>query len=242
MTQIECPHWESVSAAADGELHEAARNRALDHARRCVDCSSVLATITKTASTLAAAHIALADADPARAIEPERLSARELRWLQARWTRWLLAAAAAVIVAEAIPAYATGHSLDAQAHAARHLATWQIGFGVGLLVAALMSRLSHAMLALASTFAVLTIAATVIDVVGGHRGPWAESVHLVELVAVVLLWLLTPAHLLPWRQPGHHQTATLERRGQPSLSLVLPEDPDGLEGDGDSYGGDPPIR
>lgn len=224
MTHTECPHWEHVSAAADGELHEPARSRAIDHARRCADCGSLLATIT---NTVPAAHIALADADPARAIDPERLSARERRWLQARWTRWLLAAAAVVIVAEAVPAYATGHGLDTHAHAARHLATWQIGFGVGLLVAALLSRLSHAMLALASTFAILTIAATVIDVVGGHRGPWAESVHLVELVAVVLLWLLTPAHLLPWRQPSNHLTATLERSGQPSLNLVSPEDPDG---------------
>ena len=76
-----------------------------------------------------------------------------------------------------------------------------------------MSRMSHAMLALAATFAALTLVATTIDVIGGHRGPWAESVHLVELIGVFLLWRLTPPHLLPWRQTStsessDHATAT----------------------------------
>ena len=225
MTQPPCPRWEQVSAAVDGELAEPDRSRALDHARGCAYCGPLLATTAGPAD-----HPAVTADAPA--LDHSRLSGRERRWLRARWTRWLLAAAAVIIVAEAIPAYATGHGhgLDTEAHAhtARHLATWQIGFGVGLLVAALMSRLSHAMLALAATFATLTITATVIDIISGHRGPWTESVHLIELVAVVLLWHLTPAHLLPW-----HRTPTVDTNTTPNqehLRLVPPDGPDQPDG------------
>ena len=128
------------------------------------------------------------------------LTASERRWLGSRWPRRLLLVAAIIIVLEAVPAYIRGRGLGAETHAARHLAAWQIGFGVGLLVAAWVSRLTYAMLALAATFALLTVTATVIDIIRGHSGPWSESVHLVELVGVYLLWRMTPPHLLPWRR------------------------------------------
>jgi hypothetical protein len=153
-------------------------------------------------------------------VDPAVLTSRERRWLGGRWTRRLLLVAAAVIVVEAIPAFVRGNGLSAECHPARHLASWQIGFGVGLFVAAWLSRMSHAMLALAATFATLTVTATAIDVIGGHRGPWAESVHLVELIGVFLLWRLTPAHLLPWRR-SPDIAAERRRAGTPLTTLRL---------------------
>lgn len=211
-----CVWWEQVSAAADGELDEPARGDALSHAQRCPSCSAALA---------ATASLAVPPT-PAGAVDPAVLTSRERRWLGGRWTRRLLLVAAVVIVAEAIPAFVRGDGLSAESHAARHLASWQIGFGVGLFVAAWLSRMSHAMLALAATFAALTVTATAIDVIGGHRGPWAESVHLVELIGVFLLWRLTPAHLLPWRR--HDPPADRSRDDTPpgTLRLVPPTDDD----------------
>ena len=194
---IECSWWERVSAAADGELDDDETAAALDHASRCSRCGPLLENTPEVHRRPFVAVDPLPDA---------ALSAPERRWLRGGWSRWALVAAAVVIVAGAVPAYATGHGLDSQAHAARHLATWQIGFGVGLLVAAWVSRLSHAMLALAATSALLTIVATVIDLIEGHSGPLAESVHLVEVIAVFLLWRITPPHLLPW-----HKTSTFSR-------------------------------
>lgn len=223
MTHTACPRWEEVSAAVDGELPEPEQTQALDHALRCGYCGPLLAGL-RTDQVFGTGRAALARP----ALDPDRLSGRERRWLRAVWTRWLLAAAAVVIVCAAVPTFATGHGLDSQAHAARHLATWQIGFGVGLLVAAVMSRLTHAMLALAATFAILTITATVIDLVNGHSGPVAESVHLIELVAVILLWQLTPPHLLPWRShTNSSRTARSATPADPALRLVPPDGPDG---------------
>jgi hypothetical protein len=216
-----CAWWELVSAAADGELDDADQRAALDHAHRCPMCSTI---VTMSATP----PIPVAAPDP---IDTAALTLRERRWLGGRWTRWLLMIAAIVIVTEAVPTYISGEGLTAEAHAARHLASWQIGFGVGLFVAAWMSRMSQAMLAFAATFAALTIVSKAIDVIGGHRGPWADSVHLVELVAVFLLWRLTPAHLLPWtRRPSPPPVPDDRSRPvtPPPLRLISPE-PDGTE-------------
>jgi hypothetical protein len=210
-----CAWWEVVSAAADGELDEADRVAALDHAQRCQTCSAIAAT-----TTIAVPPAGTAVSTP---IDAAVLTRRERRWLGGRWTRALLMVAAIVIVVEAVPTYISGQGLTAEAHAARHLASWQIGFGVGLFVAAWMSRMSHAMLAFAATFAALTIVAKVTDVIGRHRGPWADSVHLVELVAVFLLWRLAPTHLLAWRRRTGHSGDQPPPSQQPPLRLLRPE-------------------
>jgi predicted anti-sigma-YlaC factor YlaD len=197
----DCPWWEQVSAGADGELAAAERAAAEAHAATCPDCSASLRTPNVLRPSPHAAVETVSSG--ASVFDQERLSDRERRWLSGRWARRLLAVVAIVIVVDAIPTYISGHGVSAESHAARHLAAWQIGFGVGLFVAAWVSRLSHAMLAFAMTFATLTVVAKVIDLIGGHRGPWADPVHLVELIGVVLLWRLTPPHLLPW-----HRTPT----------------------------------
>lgn len=215
-----CPWWEQVSAGADGELPEAERAAADAHATTCPDCSASLRTLGTLRPSM---HAATAiDSSGASVLDPERLSDREQRWLGGRWARRLLVVAAIVIVVDAIPTYISGEGVSAESHAARHLAAWQIGFGVGLFVAAWVSRMSHAMLALAATFATLTVVAKAIDMIGGHRGPWADSVHLVELVGVFLLWRLTPPHLLPW----HRSSASVDDATTPTqheLRLVRSE-------------------
>ncbi len=221
-----CAWWEQVSAAADGELDEPAREAALTHAQRCATCAAIVAVATSPSAP--------APAPVSPALDPSQLTNRERRWLGGRSSRWLLMVAAIVIVAGSAPAYIRGDGLTSESHAARHLASWQIGFGVGLFVAAWMSRMSHAMLVFAATFAALTIIAKAIDVIGGHSGPWIDSVHLVELVAVFLLWRLTPAHMLPWSRRRTPRPASNERQAeQPPLRLVRPErgdldDVDGL--------------
>ena len=207
----DCAWWEQVSAGADGELPEAECAAADAHAATCTSCSAALRA---TAALRPVPHAAAAaESSGASVFDPQRLTGGERRWLGGRWARRLLVVAAIIIVIEAIPAYIRGEGLSAESHAARHLAAWQIGFGVGLFVAAWVSRMSHAMLALAATFAALTVVATGIDVIGGHSGPWAESVHLVELIGVFLLWRLAPPHLLPWHRPpdvesSEHATST----------------------------------
>lgn len=201
-----CPWWEQVSAGADGELPEAEGSAAAEHAATCPDCSASLRTLRALRPSPRAATDM--DSSGASVLDLQRLNDRERRWLGGRWARRLLIVAAIVIVVDAVPTYISGEGVSAESHAARHLASWQIGFGVGLFVAAWVSRMSQAMLAFAAAFASLTVIAKAIDVIGGHRGPWADSVHLVELIGVFLLWRLTPPHLLPWHRSSTVDDAT----------------------------------
>lgn len=219
----ECPWWELVSAAADDELAERDRATAEAHASVCAACT---ASLDATASLRRPRRPVLSTAPTsARGTEvlAGRSTTREQRWLTGRWARRLLALTAILIVLGAVPAYVRGQGLSVDSHAARHLAAWHIGFGTGLFVAAWVSRMSHAMLALAATFATLTVVATVIDIAAGHSGPLAEPVHLVELVAVFLLWRLTPPHLLPWHRTASSTTVASGDATSPTLTLVQPD-------------------
>jgi hypothetical protein len=213
----DCAWWEQVSASADGELTEPERAAANAHAAACSDCA---ASLRATDLLRPAPRATTTPLERTAGINPGQLTSQERRWLSGRWARRLLLVAALIIVIEAIPAYISGDGPSAESHAARHLAAWQIGFGVGLLVASWMSRMSHAMLAFAATFAALTIVATAIDIIGGHSGPLAEPVHLVEVIGVFLLWRLTPPHLLPWHRTNrsHSKHDTTPARDQ--LRLV----------------------
>lgn len=205
-----CVWWERVSANADGELPESERVAADAHASSCTECTDALAASALVRSVPRSAT--LPASSPPAGIDADQLTSRERRWLSGRWARRLLLVAAVVIVVDGIPVYILGDGPSAATHAARHLAAWQIGFGVALVVASWVSRMSHAMLAFAATFATLTVIATGIDVIGGHSGPLAEPVHLIELVGVFLLWRLTPSHLLPWHRTNRRS------RGHPTPS------------------------
>jgi hypothetical protein len=183
-----CDWWEDVSASLDDESSNRSRSDLAAHLASCDDCDRMAKTTMLSPAPFEKAPTPL----PADRIDPA-----EDHWLRGVWSRRALMVVAIVFVAEGIPAFLSG--TDAEAHTARHLATWQIGFGVGLLVAGWMSRLSQAMLALAFTVTGLTVVTAVIDVITGHQGPLGELVHLVEVVAVFLLWRTTPPHLRPWR-------------------------------------------
>lgn len=183
-----CDWWEDVSASLDDENSRRSRSDLDAHLASCAECDRMAKSPTFARTPFETAPLPLPE---------DRLDPAEDHWLRGVWSRRALMVVAIVFVAEGVPAFLGG--IDAGAHAARHLATWQIGFGVGLLVAGWMSRLSQAMLALAFTVTGLTLVTAVIDVVTGHQGPLAEMVHLVEVVAVFLLWQTTPPHLRPWR-------------------------------------------
>lgn len=196
LTDVSCDNWwERVSAFQDDEVGEVERCAVLAHLDDCEQCRTRLAASVEVAQMVArtapgeVAKVSLGD-----------LRSVERHWLVARGGRGALVAVGLAIVGFAVPEYFQGDTADSAAHVARHLATWQFGFGVGLIVAAIQSRFSQALLALAMSVAVLTVVTSIVDVALGHRAPFAEGVHAVELAGIGLLWWMTPAHLRPRRR------------------------------------------
>lgn len=201
-----CVFWERVSASLDGELPASERELIAAHQRRCAHCR------TRTEALHA---LSLGQQKPA---PPPQMTAVELRWFGGRRGRALLALVGVAIATAGLPAMLNSDTADSAAHLARHLATWQIGFGIGLIVAARTTRLTHAMLALGATIALLTMAASFVDIVFGHQGPMAEGVHLIELIGVVLLWAIVPPQLRPTVFPRRLR----RRRSHPPIHQRTP--------------------
>lgn len=189
--------WERVSAADDGEADTQEQGAVADHLVTCADCRSM-----RHSSTIVRLPALAPLGSLSEGLAVEASTPTERRWLRARSSRLSLLVVGSLIVGVALPKYFQGDTQAVAGHVGRHLATWQLGFGVGLIVAALLSRFSHALLALATAVAASTVVTAVVDVALGHRAPLAELVHLVELVGVGLLWWVTPPHLRPRRRRG----------------------------------------
>ena len=199
-----CPEWENVSAAIDGELSESEQADGYAHARSCRSCRQLLSMPPL------AAPVALDAAG--WPLDDDSLTGAERRWLGDRSRRWLLTVVAVAIVILAIPGY-VDHGTTGD-HVSRHLATWQIAFGVGLAIAAAFTRFSYALLAMSASFTVLTVISKTIDVFAGHDGAWADPVHVVELIGAGMLWFVIPPHLKP-RRPTLRRTRR-DDAGHPS--------------------------
>ena len=201
-----CVFWERVSALLDGDLPPREREFIAAHQRRCAHCR----TRTEALHTLGIGQQPTAPPSPT--------TAAELRCFGGRRGRALLALVGVAIATAGLPAMVNSDTADGAAHLARHLATWQIGFGIGLIVAARTTRLTHAMLALGASAALLTIVSSFVDIVFGHQGPLAEGIHLIELIGVVLLWALVPPQL----RPKLFHRRLRRRRSHPSIDQRTP--------------------
>jgi predicted anti-sigma-YlaC factor YlaD len=175
-----------LSARLDGEA-TADELAVLDrHLASCADCStfaSSLAGLDRVTRLIPAEPVpdlvgAVMAAHPALARDPQREAAR--------WSLVVVALAQLVI---ALPALLTGSGGDT-AHTTRELGSWSAALAVGFLVAAWQPARARGMLPLGLALAgVLTLGALV-DITSGATAGAGESVHLLEVAGVALLWLL----------------------------------------------------
>jgi predicted anti-sigma-YlaC factor YlaD len=92
-----------------------------------------------------------------------------------------------------------GENAGASIHVARELGSWDIALAVGLLVVAWRPTMARGLLAFALTLAGATIVTAALDVVSGRAPAVAESTHVIDLMAVALVWLLARSTPSPAR-------------------------------------------
>jgi hypothetical protein len=171
-----CPWTERVSALIDGELSADQVDMARVHIRSCESCAALART---DGDFLPKPVVAIAD----------RLT-HHLQGFPARVRihhRILLAVVGVLLLIGSIPDFGRGNSRGVAFHDLRHLAIWQVAIGVAVVSAAITFRISRLITVMMLTFLALTVFATVYDLVTGHRGPWADPLHVVEVVAVVAI-------------------------------------------------------
>lgn len=176
--EVLCPWWDRVSALIDGELPDAQHEMVLSHTQSCVNCATLLNQHNQFATPTS----------PNAAV-----SSRLLMTLPQRNTpqlRALLAIIGVLIILGSVPGFIRGNTDGNSFHDLRHLSIWQFAIGVGTLSAAISFRISRLLTVVISTFLLLTSIATVYDLVTGHRGPWTDPLHLVEIAAALALMRL----------------------------------------------------
>lgn len=170
-----CVWTERVSALVDGELPVDQVDLVRTHAVHCPTCSM------------------LGVFDEPRTVPEQDDESRLSTLLQAIPTelsmpwRLSLAVVGVLILVGSLPDFVRGNSNGDALHDLRHLAIWQVSIGFAALAASVTFRLSRLFAVMVTSFLGLTAVATVYDIATGHRGPWTDPVHIVEVVAVLLL-------------------------------------------------------
>lgn len=167
---ITCPWSERVSSMIDGELDGAQIPLVRAHSETCVVCSRLMPGAVES-------------------VGPDSITDRlaPLPFQHSRAFRIASVVVGLVIVVGSIPGFVRGNTSGDALHDLRHLSIWQVAIGVAVASAGITSRFSRLILVMAGTFLALTAVATVYDLVTGHRGPWTDPTHVVEVIAALLL-------------------------------------------------------
>lgn len=165
-----CPWSERVSSMIDGELDGAQIPLVRAHSETCVVCCRLMSGVVEGVRQSSAV---------------DRLA--PLPFDRSRPFRVATVVVGLAIVVASIPGFVRGNTSGDALHDLRHLSIWQVAIGVAVASAGITSRFSRLILVMVGTFLVLTAVATVYDLVTGHRGPWTDPTHVVEVVAALLL-------------------------------------------------------
>ncbi|MGF1599886.1 MAG: zf-HC2 domain-containing protein [Acidimicrobiales bacterium] len=175
----------SISARVDGELPSALDDVLDHHLAGCPACRGWENRAFALRRSLLMRH------DP----HPPDLADRVLASLSVphagtgEWVRYGLGVVAATIAALHLPLLlGLGAGAD---HDARHIGTFGVALGVGLLWAALRPERAIGLIPLAAALAAATLVGAAVDVGASRATVAAESTHLLELVGLALLWYLS---------------------------------------------------
>ncbi len=186
-----CEGWqEAISAHLDGEDPGVALQAIEHHLAGCASCRAFAAAVVDLNRVV---RVVPAEEIPDRTTELVRLltAQRPPGWRR----RVLLGARVGLVVvalvqlalAVSVLVFGEGH---VPVHVARELGAFDLALAVGLLVSAWQPRRAFGLLPVAAVLAAALWAGSVWDLLSGHTTTGAETVHVLPLVGLVLLWPL----------------------------------------------------
>jgi predicted anti-sigma-YlaC factor YlaD len=195
---------EAISAALDGEAAPAERAAIDDHLAGCGPCRA-------WSSTASHAHrlVRLRPAEPVPDLAPAILAkAHPPNAGRGEWIRTALAVVALTELVLSVPAL-FGVDAGASVHVARHVGSLSAALAVGLVYAAWKPVRAYGLLPIALALAGCLLATSLVDLANGRVDALGEAHHVLDLVAVTLLWALA-GWPLP-RTSGRAQIRALSR-------------------------------
>ena len=185
---MQCDLWEeAISARADGEPDTIDARLLEAHLSGCVSCRTFAENIHVLRR---AASVDLAASMPdlsAHVVKTARANDRGSVW----WVLRLgLAVVSAQILVFSVPALLLGHSQGSNEHSARHLGSFAVAYGIGLMVVALRPAKARGMLPLTASLAGCLAVTAVIDIAQGRVPALTEFRHIPEVIGLVLVRVL----------------------------------------------------
>jgi predicted anti-sigma-YlaC factor YlaD len=189
---MDCDHCrDAISAALDGEDPGVPADLVSAHIEACAGCREFAAAapdLHRAARIAPAAPVPDLTDSILRAIgdEPVSVPADD----RTRFLRISLAVIAVIQLLMAVPALVLGDDAGLPEHVARHLGSFALALGVGLLVVAWRPERAAALLPVVAALVLCLLASSLIDIVSGRAEPGTEVGHAPELVGLVAVWLL----------------------------------------------------
>jgi predicted anti-sigma-YlaC factor YlaD len=190
---------EAVSAALDGESTAAERTAVDHHLTTCTSCRAWSLGASQV-HRLVRLRPAEAVPDLAPAILAKAHPPQAGRW---EWIRTALAVVAVTELVLSVPAL-LGADSGATVHVARHVGSLSAALAVGLLYAAWKPVRAYGLLPIALALGGCLLVTSFIDLGNGRVDAVGEAHHVLDLVAVALLWALAgrPLPRLGGRAPA----------------------------------------
>jgi predicted anti-sigma-YlaC factor YlaD len=196
---------ELLSARLDGEVSTAESMVVDAHLETCLDCNAHADRLARLERS-----IRVRPAEPVPDLVASVIArSRPARLGRGGWLRPALAWVAIVMLVQSVPALVLGEASGADTHLARHLGAFGAALAIGFAYAAWRPHRAFGMLPFTAALVATTIVSAVADAASGGREVLGESVHIVEIIGLVLLWVIAGA-------PGFPQRSV--RRGRPSAS------------------------
>jgi predicted anti-sigma-YlaC factor YlaD len=189
----------ALSAELDGEAPGAPAASVEAHLAGCAACREFAAGARRLHR---AARVTPAEAVPdlsapiLRAIDRSRPTTVDDR---TQFLRVCVAVVAVIQLAMALPVLLLGDDANLPDHVARHLGSFAVALGVGLLVVAWRPDRAAGLLPVIGVVVVCLLASSAADIASGRAAPGTEVSHAPELVGLVAVWLLARSPVPPRR-------------------------------------------
>jgi predicted anti-sigma-YlaC factor YlaD len=178
----------ALSADLDGEDPGVPRSAVDLHLAGCGECRAFEAGSARLhrapAEPVPDLSSAILSAIPPAVPDPAPVDER------VQFLRVTLAVVAVIQLAMAVPALVLGDDAGLPTHVARHLGSFAVALGVGLLVVAWRPDRAPGILPVIGAVVLCLVASSVADILSGRAAPGAEVSHAPELVGLVTVWLL----------------------------------------------------
>ena len=187
LSRMQCERWhEAISARADGE-DPGVDERLIDaHLAHCTACASFAAAIEGSRRRLVMQPAPLMPDVSRRVAKSNAVLDRAGKW---SIVRALLVVVAVEILVLSVPALVLGDG-TAGGHEARHLGAFSIAYAAALLVVAVRPARARTVLPVAAVPAGALFVTAVVDLATGTVPFINETLHIPELLSVLLVWLL----------------------------------------------------